>query len=172
VETRKLRIEGDVAYVPLTRGYEAIVDIEDAGMASGYNWYVMFCGENLVYAARNERVTGKRKTILMHRVVANPSEKQVVDHRDHNGLNNRKSNLRVCSHTENIRNSRKRLDNTSGYRGVCWNKKLRKWQAEINVNGEVIYLGTFKDIEKAYQAYCKASRRYHKDYSNIGEAEQ
>jgi len=100
--------------IPLTQGRFAIVDAEDYDLLSKYKWHV--CKNHTTeYAGR---YSTSRKHILMHRVLLNAPPGRLVDHRDHNGLNNRKANLRLCTHQENIYNQRARLGTTSRFRGV------------------------------------------------------
>ena len=81
-----------------------------------------------------------------------------VDHINGNSLDNRKSNLRICTHKENVRNQKLSAANTSGYRGVSWNKASKKWEAYIKVNQKRIYLGKFVDILDAARAYAKKAK--------------
>ena len=81
-----------------------------------------------------------------------------IDHIDLNRLNNSKDNLRVCTKTQNRQNRTKQSNNTSGFKGVSYDKKRNKWQAGIGVNGKRIGLGRFDTPELAYEAYCKSAK--------------
>lgn len=156
---RPLRIDGEVAYVQLTRGYEAIIDAADADLVSMWNWSVMRTGVDLKYAKRN-RLVGDGdgpKAILLHRVICNPPLGFGVDHINGNGLDNRRSNLRVASQAQNCRNTRLRARNTSGYKGVFWDKFTSRWMAAIGCNGKFHNLGRFKTREEAAAAYAAAA---------------
>lgn len=156
---RPIRIEGQVAYVLLTRGYEAMIDAEDVHLVENYNWWASSCG-GLHYAVR----TGPRpmqKKSYMHREIMDAQEGFCVDHINGNGLDNRKSNLRVCTHSQNQRNQGTPRHNSSGFKGVCWSKDKQKWQAGIKINGKNKFLGRYETPEEAHKAYCDASAKYH-----------
>jgi hypothetical protein len=88
-----------------------------------------------------------------------------VDHINHNTLDNRKENLRICTNSENQMNKGKYKNNKSGYKGVCLKKSTGKWSASIKINKKQKYLGCFDDPKDAYRAYCNASRKNHGEYS-------
>jgi hypothetical protein len=90
-----------------------------------------------------------------------------VDHINGNTLDNRKSNLRLCSHKENGRNRKLNKNNTSGAKGVNWDKHALKWKCEIRINTKKLYLGLFAEIEQAKKAYAEASKKYHGEYGRI-----
>jgi len=108
--------------------------------------------------------------VILQRILDRPLQRgEFVDHRDGDGLNNHRENLRVATHTENIRNARKSSANTSGYKGVRWHKPANKWMAHIGVNGKLIYLGYFADIADAAAAYREAATKYYGDFANYGD---
>lgn len=143
-------------------GY-ALVDNEDYEKLSQYNWGLNSFG----YVARLGKVDGKWKMILMHRIIMDTPKGMVTDHINGNKVDNRKKNLRVCTHQENCRNSTKhRKTNKSGYHGVsAYGKK--KWQANIRGDGGVIRLGTFLNKIDAAKAYDEAAKKYHKDFATL-----
>lgn len=102
-------------------------------------------------------IHARKKTTLMHRLIMKPGADQVVDHIDHNGLNNQRSNLRLCSRAENARNNQGKRDR-AGYKGVY--RSGNSWQALINVAGKLRALGRFKNPEDAARAYDKAAREH------------
>ena len=171
---RPIRIEGNVAYVPLTQGYEAIIDAADVPLVEGHNWCAnvrLRKDKSIwsVYALTNAPVVnGKRRpSILMHRVIAGTPDHMVADHRDGNGLNNRRKNLRNATQAQNRLNSKVRCDNASGVKGVVWDKPRGKWRASIKIDGEAIHLGRFDDIGSAAAAYARASAALHKDFGRF-----
>lgn len=91
--------------------------------------------------------------------------KHHVDHIDGNGLNNSISNLREASHSENLWNRPRPSNNSSGYKGVCWSKAAKKWQAQITCDKKVFYLGLFETAEGAHAAYCAAATQHHGEFA-------
>lgn len=146
----------------LTQGQFAMVDDEDYEILSAFKWYAKK-DAGVFYAVRGFRVGKKQKQISMHRfLMGNPSK---VDHCDGDGLNNQKDNLRVVTHAQNRWNSLKNKNNMSGFKGVYWEKRHKKWRARIRVNGSRKCLGLFSLKEDAAQAYIYASKIYHKEFS-------
>jgi hypothetical protein len=135
--------------IPLTKGYVAIVDDDDYEYLSQFKWRV----QGKIYAVRDDHSTGKRLQLYMHREIAGAKKGEVVDHLNHQTLDNRKENLRACSQTYNNGNHHMRSDNTSGYKGVTWNKRDRKWVAQIMFNGKNIRFGNFESKHDAARVY-------------------
>ena len=168
------RSDGDIS-IPLTKGYMTAVSPEDSDL-EGFKWFAKL-NKNTVYAVRDMRLKkGEPQTrqylhrVILQRILDRPLERgECVDHRDGDGLNNHRENLRVATHTENIRNSRKSSANTSGYKGVCWHKRDLKWMVQIGDNGKLINLGYFDDIEDAAAAYREAATKYHGEFANYGD---
>ncbi len=143
--------------IPLTKGYTAIVDDEDAGLAR-FKWCAMVT-PHTVYAKRNELgPDGRRYVILLHRLVMGAPAGVQVDHGDHNGLNCRRYNLRLATNQQNHANQQRRRTNTSGFKGASWHNGCRKWMARIRVSGRSVYLGLFASPEDAARAYDAAAR--------------
>lgn len=90
-----------------------------------------------------------------------------IDHINHDKIDNHIENLRIVSHSDNLKNLSLRSDNKTGISGVCWHSKQNKWQASINVNGRMKYLGVFDCIEKATEAR-KIAEFEHKYHPNHG----
>jgi hypothetical protein len=134
--------------IPLTQGKFAIVDAEDYDWLSQYKWCVQKAGDCL-YAVRSK----KRATIKMHREIIGAPKRLMCDHIDHNGLNNCKSNLRLCTNAQNSYNRQARINCTSKYKGVSWKKADRKWQVLIGFEGKRICLGLFDNEMEAAMAY-------------------
>jgi hypothetical protein len=112
---------------------------------------------------------------LMHRIVMGVTDPKIfVDHINGNTLDNRKENLRLCNNTENCRNSKKSVNNTSGYKGVSyvpWSGKWlrnKPWRAYIVVDRKQISLGMYKTKEEAHEAYKQAAVKYHGEFANFG----
>lgn len=142
----------------LSKSKVALVDDEDFEYLSQWKWSY----HNGGYAVRRQHLPSTRKhqlykMILMHRAIMNPSSDKDVDHINRNKLDNRRSNLRVCSDSENLHNSKLRVDSKSGYKGVSWYKAYKKWVANIQLDGRLKFLGYFESPEAAARAYDEAS---------------
>ena len=146
------------------KGYLLQIDEEDKPILERHSWKVVDTKRGKKYLMRSSR----KGTIYFHRIITQCPKGMEVDHKDGNGLNNQKSNLKVCSHIENNRNMKTSNRSISGYKGVSWSTKNKKWRADISVNNKSIYLGLFDKPEDAYTAYCEASKQYHGEFGNIG----
>ena len=151
--------------IPLTQGKFAIVDDDDFEMVNKYKWSVD-CWERagLCYAISGVPTTKKReyKNMRMHRLIMNPTKGYVVDHINGDGLDNRRSNLRICTTRDNVRNKRRVSKRSStGYVGVC--KRITKnglvrYQAHIHFNDKFTHLGMYLTAEEAYAVYRKKAK--------------
>lgn len=137
----------------------AVVDDEDYPSVRGFNWTPMRT-RSAVYARRTTKdASGRRVAILMHRALLGVSDsKTLVDHRNHDGLDNRRENLRSCTETQNQGNRQKSPGKSSVYKGVNWVAKKRKWRAYITRSYKFVHLGEFSSEEAAAAAYDKAAR--------------
>lgn len=165
MKIRPIRIEGDLAYVPLTKGYEAVIDAADAEFVGRWNWCAFVQKNGRIYAARGEKHKGKCKLILMHRVLMNTPEGYDTDHADMNGLNNKRTNLRVASRSENMRNSRRRKASATGLKGVGIHSQSGKFRARLMVDYKDRHLGLYDTAEEAYEAYCAAAPKHHGEFA-------
>lgn len=154
--------------IPLTRGKVALVDDADFEGLSRFKWYA-HKGTRTWYAHRNRQLNaGKQTTVLMHRQILGAVPGKEVDHRDGNGLNNQRCNLRLCEHAENGHNRcRKMAGGSSRYKGVSWNKRLGKWRADISVNWCQKYLGLFSDEGDAARAYNAAAVQFYGEFAAL-----
>ena len=157
---RTIRIDGNIAYVPLTKGYEAIIDAEDVPIIGKWNW-TAHVSPHTTYAKRAENNGQKHQTIYMHRFLVGGVGDLQVDHKDCIGLNNRRGNLRVAGPSENSQNQKTRKNNTSGFKGVSFEADTGKWIAQIRIDGKKVRLGSFETPELAHAAYSDASKKYH-----------
>lgn len=160
-----------VKYIKLSQGKEAIVDDEEYDKLNKYKWYYSHG-----YAVRNVRVDeNKRKSVRMHRVIADTPKDKFTDHINGNKLDNRKSNLRNVNNAQNTKNAEKRASATSKYKGVFYFKRRNdvhgKWAARIQNDGKSIRLGYFDSEISAALAYNDAAIKYHKEYARLNKLE-
>ncbi len=147
--------------IELTQGKYAIVDAEDYDELNKYKWFVKN-DKNTYYAARRDG----RKKMYMHRQIMRPGEGLFVDHINHKGFDNRKTNLQIVTRQENNWNSRKTIKNCSSkYKGVSRCKNANKWRAVICHNGRDIHLGYFEDETEAAKAYDAAAKKYRGEFA-------
>lgn len=138
-----------VKKIPLTQGKFTLVDDQDYDFLNQWKWQVMI-KNNTAYAQRFENKT----PIRIHRFLLNPPKGFVVDHINGNGLDNRRSNLRVVTHRQNMQNMH--VKRSSKYPGVSWRKDRNKWEAKISINNKSKHLGHFKSENEAFEAYKEA----------------
>lgn len=156
--------------IPLTRGMVALVDDEDYEELMQWEWRCA-SAKCLHYAVRGKRIKGKYVQIQMHQVILNTPYGYDTDHINGNGLDNRKGNLRVATHLQNCHNTRIHSDNTSGYKGVTWDKSVKKWKAQIGVNNKNRYLGIFNDRLEAAKAYNEAAKKYYGKFAHLNQTD-
>ena len=147
--------------IKLTQGKYALVDNEDFEWLSQWKWVF-----NNGYAVVSRYIGGgsknaKRATIYMHRLINKTPSGFETDHINRNKLDNRKENLRIASKNLNSINRGLRKDNTSGYKGVGWEKRRKKWYASIMINQKSKTLGCFNNIQDAIFIRQEAERKYH-----------
>ena len=148
-----------------TKNEKFYFDLEDYDKIKDCYWRI--AKDGYIETDVTNRETKKSKRLLMHRLILNPSSNMDVDHiggRDTRN-DNRKINLRVCTHQENIFNCGLSKNNTSGVTGVCWDKRYNKWLATITYNGKHIHLGYFDTFEDAVKTRKTAEEKYFGEYS-------
>jgi len=151
---------GDYCKIPLTQGKFAKVDPDDYICLSQFRWHCK-TNPNATSAVRSTTSAAKQKRIYMHRLIADTPPHLVCDHINHNGLDNRKANLRNCTLTQNNANSRPAKNSSSKYKGVSFNKTRKKFAAYIKKNGKQKHLGHFTNEIEAAKAYDQAAKKYH-----------
>lgn len=139
--------------IELTQGYYAIVDDQDYDELMQWSW-----GYAGGYAKRGHWVNGKRVSVRMHRYLMQPPDGMDVDHINRNKLDNRRSNLRVATRSQNMFNTGLRSTNSSGHKGIVWQKAAQKWQAQIMLHYKNYYLGLFDRLEDAVIARQQAEK--------------
>lgn len=152
--------------IPLSRGLVAIIDERDLPLVCHIKWHATSSLRDTIYAANTRQREGRRKLTLMHRVIADAPDGMLVDHRDGNGLNNRRSNLRLCTNGENQRNMRSRTG-SSRFKGVVWHSVRKYWQAGIQHEGRYHWVGQFSTEEEAGRAYDEAALRLFGEFARL-----
>lgn len=142
----------------LTKGFVTKVDDEDFDELSQFNWQAGVQASGTVYAVRHGGVR-------MHRVILNAPKGRLVDHADHDGLNNQRFNLRLTDYTGNCRNSTSRRGSSSRFLGVDRNEG--SWRARIQVEKRNLFLGRFPSEAEAAQAYDEAAREHFGAFANL-----
>ena len=153
--------------IELTQNKVALVDDEDFDWLNQWKWCVRVKSTNLFYAGRNNWYDGKSHILTMHRQIMCPTQKQEVDHINGDGLDNRRTNLRICNHSQNQKNQACPKNNKCGYKGVHWNKSSKKWRAVIFVDGNRIHCGVYFCIKDAAKAYNEAAIKYHGKFARL-----
>ena len=148
---------------------KVLVDEEDWDLVNQYKWHIWGRdSRNSLYALTKipapETKRGK-KDLPMHRLIMNAPKGMQVDHINHNGLDNRKQNLRICTPGQNRQNQGKTRSNTSGFKGVSYFKITGKWRAGINTENGTIGIGYYDTPEEAAMAYDANARHYHGEYA-------
>lgn len=156
-----------MANIELTKGYSTIVDDDDFEWLNQYSWYADRCDNNYYVSAR---INGKKTR--MHRFILSAPIGILVDHINTNTLDNRRSNLRLATKSQNDMNRRKQHNKSSIYKGVRLIKKNKHWSAQIKLNGQVQHLGTYTDEVAAAQAYNNAAINLFGEYARLNEIDQ
>jgi len=139
--------------IPLTQGFAALVDDEDWEQLARFKWQVLH-GHYTHYAQRMQNTPYKR-VFRMHRELLRPPTGMTVDHINGNGLDNRRSNLRLASYSQNQQNKKSKI-HSSQFKGVSWHKKKKKWEGRIRL-GRLRHLGYFASEMEAALAYDAAA---------------
>lgn len=163
MNNRRPKIIGSRAFIPLSQGLVTVIDCDDLKLVEGYVWHV-FIDKTNAYARRTDRLAGGvRKTIQLHRIIARCPDDRVVDHIDGNGLNNVRSNLRICDPINNAQNLKDYKNNSTGFRGVQHYGNGR-FRAQIRHQKKLIHLGVFDCAEEASAAYESAKAKLHGEF--------
>lgn len=155
--------------IQLTQGKFALVDRKDYEWLMQWKWAVSKATRGGFYAKRVSKrdENGKQHNIYMHREILGAQSGQEVDHISGESLDNRRSNLRLCTHRENLYNSRSHCDAKSRFKGVTWDKSRHKWMALIYYKGKQHNLGRFDSEKDAALAYNRASTAYHGKFARL-----
>jgi len=145
---------------------EVLIDVEDYNKIKNYRWYAHLDKRTNSFYVRThiERII----LLSLHRVILNLTNPKIKgDHKDHNTLDNRKQNLRVCTQSENLRNQKLHKNNKSGYKGIRWRNKNKKWEAYIGLNHKYTHLGSYKNKLDAVLAYNQAAIKYYGEFARL-----
>jgi hypothetical protein len=152
--------------IKLTRGKVALVDDEDYERLNQWKWYYHQVG--LTGYANRKDDNSPKKHISMHRAIMNTPDGLTVDHKDGNGCNNQKYNMRNCTTGQNSKNRKRCSTNKSGFIGVFWSPRFGgKWRTVIQVNKRKIYLGFFYSRILAAREYDRAAIKFNGEFARI-----
>lgn len=156
--------------IKLTQGKVASVDDEDFDWLNQWKW----CAskkEGHWRAMRRDYSCQPSRTIYMHRLILDPPSHMGIDHHNGDSLDNRRSNLRACTHSQNAMNSRKRRNCTSRYKGVYWHCRSRKWIASIKIHDRQQHLGCFDNELNAAAAYNQKACEYFGRFARLNDTD-
>lgn len=149
-------LSGEYGIGYTSKGEEFYFDLEDYDKIKDYTWYIN----------KNGYVIKSNPSERLHRIIMNVSDNNIyVDHIHHKKYDNRKSELRLVTNSQNQMNKDIPSQNTSGYKGISWHKNKKAWIAQIGLNGKLKYLGIFKNIDDAIEARTKAEKLYFGEYN-------
>lgn len=148
-------------YIELTQGKQAIIDDRDYESLRRFKWYA-HRDHNTWYAVRcgPKKIKPRLFIGMHHAILGKPLPGFEIDHKNRNGLDNRRANLRVVTRTVNMQNKGRQRNNASGITGVAWFKPTQKWHAKIDAHGKRISLGYFDNIEAAKCARLEGEKKY------------
>jgi len=144
--------------IRLTQGKYTIVDNEDFEWLNQWKWHY-----NNGYAMRRKHIFGEKRGIYisMHNFINQTPSGFDTDHINRNGLDNRKRNLRTVTHQQNAFNAKLNIKNTSGYKGIFWDRFTNNWRVHITLNNKYVHLGRYAKIKEAISIRKEAEKLYH-----------
>jgi hypothetical protein len=165
---RLLRYGYSYRRIYLGEGEWTILDAEDYYRFSDFKWGI-FADKGKCYVVCNIKLRpGPTSRARLHRELMNAPAGLHVDHRNSDGLDNRRANLRIATHAQNVQNRRKTKSKTSfRFIGVCFDRHRQEWTVHIGHNGRKLWLGRFNNEEDAAKAYDNAAVKYHKEFAHL-----
>ena len=154
--------------IELTQGQFAKVDATDYEWLMQWKWCAKWCPNIQGYYA--ERAHGVLAgTVSMHRQILGlqRGDRRMVDHRFGDGLDNRRALIRIATPKQNAQNAKRMIRNTSGHKGVSWNKECQKWQVSIYLNGKNSHLGRYADLQQAAEIYRLAAVEHFGEFARV-----
>jgi hypothetical protein len=155
--------------IKLTQGKWTLVSDEDYEFLNQWKWYAKKCHSNIFYAVRSKQINEKQVRLKMHNIIAERMGIKNPDHVDMDGLNNQRNNLREATVSQQGANQSLQSNNISGYKGVSWYKRYKKWLAQIRINKRKTHLGYFIDIKNAARAYNKAAIKCFGTFARVND---
>lgn len=155
----------NIGYLKLTQEKFAIVDFEDYEIVNQYNWHAVKCNTKWYAVAWINKMNMKLHRFILKLPKAKNNLELIVDHKNGNGLDNRKCNLRICNHQQNIMHMEKQKNKSSQFKGVSWHKIRKKFVARIRINGKLKYLGQFENENQAAFVYNNMAEKYFGEFA-------
>ena len=155
--------------IKLTQNQTTLVDDKDYNKLNKYKWHAVYYPLAKNYCAKRNvwLKNGKQTTVQMHRIIMDAPRNLQVDHINHNTLDNRKENLRLCTNGQNQMNRINHKDFSSKYKGVDWYKRCKKWRVAIRINNKPIHIGYFNSEIEAGKAYNKKARELFGEFAKL-----
>ena len=141
---------------------KCLIDVEDIDLVKNIKWHRTNLQRSTYYCHSNDK-----NWKCIHRLIMNVTDPDVIiDHINHDGLDNRKCNLRICTNQQNICNCKIPKNNKSGVKGVYWSKDKNKWTVQVTINNKTKYIGRYDDFDEAVKARLEAEKKYYGEFAN------
>jgi len=154
--------------IKLDKEKVVVIDDDDFELIKNYKWYAYTDGKGHWYALTSIKTEKGWRGMRMHRLIMKASPNEQVDHINHNGLDNRRENIRICTVSQNHQN-RHITRGKSLYKGVYWDKEKKKWRAHIWIDRKRQFLGYFKTAKEAAERYNKEASELFKEFACLNE---